>query len=108
MYEKIEQILGRPLGGGEVQKLNQLVSKYSEEEIINAYDYCEVKKINYIATYLENHKETKPSWFEKEIKDEKVSKQELIDFIKDWKAFFIDEEEWKKWAQQQMDDWNNS
>lgn len=108
MFEKIEEILGRPLGGGEVQKLNQLVSKYSEEEIINAYDYCEVKKVNYISAYLENHKEDKPEWFDKEIKDEKVEYKVLIQFIKDWKSFFVNEEEWKKWANKQIEEWKQS
>lgn len=98
MFDKLQKILVRPLNGFETQKILNWINekKYTEEEIISAYEYCESKHINYIAKYLETNKQQKPYWYDKKITDEPLKPDELLKYQKEMKEFYDSEEEWKQ------------
>ena len=94
MFDRLQEILVRPINGYEAEKLMKWVDNkiYTEEEIINAYEYCQVKTINYISKYLENNKsKLKPSWLDKEIKYEELSQKELLEMQNLMKEFNTDD-----------------
>lgn len=107
MFDKIQRLIGRPLNGLETNKILVWLEekKYTIEEIVSAYECCQSSNINYIRKYLDdtkNHKIQSPKWLGKEINEEPMSKKELVKIIKDWKIFFDNEEEWKKWGIEQL------
>ena len=101
MFDKLQEILVRPISGYEVQKIMNWINDkiYTEEEILNAYEYCEIKTINYIAKYLESKKSIKPSWYNKKIEDKPLSEKEIIEYQKIMKEFYSSDEEFKKKTQ---------
>lgn len=98
MFDKLQEILGRTLNGFETNKLMNWLkeNKYTEEEILNAYEYCESKHINYISKYLENNKKDVPDWYNKQINDEPLEPKELIEFQKLMREFYDTDEEWEQ------------
>ena len=98
MFEKLQQIVGRAISGYEAQKIMNWVNNgiYTEQQILDAYDYCQVKTLNYIAKYLENQKPSiKPKWFDKQIEKEQTSADEILELQKIMKEFYNNDEEWQ-------------
>jgi len=93
MFDKLQEILKRTINGYEAEKLMKWIDNkiYTEEEIINAYEYCQVKTINYISKYLENNKTNiKPNWLDKEIVYEELTPKELLEMKNLMKEFYQD------------------
>lgn len=84
MYEFIEEKLGRTLSPFEYETIESWLDKYTEEEIKRAVEIAytnNARNINYIRSVLFTKRaEIKPSWLDKEIKNEPMAKEEL----KEW------------------------
>ena len=92
MYEFIEEKLGRTLSPFEYETIESWKEKYTEEEIKKAVEIAytnNARNINYIRSVLLSKKEDiKPSWLDKEIKNEPMAKEELEEWnelLKDFK-----------------------
>ena len=84
MYEFIEEKLGRTLSPFEYETIESWLEKYTEEEIKKAVEIAytnNARTLNYIKTVLFSKKpEAIPKWFNKDIKSEKMTKQEEQEF----------------------------
>lgn len=84
MYEFIEEKMGRTLSPFEYITIDEWTKQYSEEEIKHAFEIANVnnaRTLNYAKTVLFSKKpQIVPSWFNKDIKSEKMTKQEEQEF----------------------------
>ena len=92
MFDKLQQIIApNTLSSFEYMKLEELLEKYSEEEILNAYTNVGYKPIAYITKMLSKKINT-TSWLKQEIKNEPIDKEteevfnDFQDFIKDFRG----------------------
>lgn len=98
MFDKLQVIVGRAINGFEVQKIMKWVNNgvYTEQQILDAYEYCQVKTINYVSKYLENHKQDKPEWFDKHVEKEELTVSEQIMMLEELKEFYDNKDEWEQ------------
>ena len=98
MFDKLQQIVGRAINGFEAQKIMNWVNDgiYTEQQILDAYKYCQVKTLNYVSKYLENHKQDKPEWFDKHIEKEELAVSEQIKMLEELKEFYDNKDEWEQ------------
>lgn len=88
MYREIEQILVRTLSPFEYERLEDLKTRYSEKQIIDAYKRYGDKPINYISKVVGNMKQT-PDWLNREIVNEPIDDETKKDF-EDFNNFLED------------------
>ena len=88
----VEEAFARTLNPIEYETIESWLDKYTEEEIKKAIDIAYInnaRTLNYIKTVLFSKKpQTVPSWFNKDIKSEKMTKheeQEFEDLLKEYK-----------------------
>ena len=85
MYEFIEEKLGRTITPFEYETIESWLDKYTEEEIKKAVEIAytnNARNINYIRSILlsKNKTDIKPSWLDKEIKNEPMTEAESKEF----------------------------
>lgn len=80
MYKEIENILVRTLSPYEYEKLEELKTKYTEQQIIYAYKNSNVKNINYIIKVLQSKKPI-PEWLHREIINEPLDEETIKEGI---------------------------
>jgi len=84
MYEFIEEKLGRTLSPYEYILIDEWTKTYTEEEIKRAFEIASInnaRTINYVKSVLFSKKpETTPNWFNKEIKNGTMTKEEIDEF----------------------------
>lgn len=106
MYKYIESKFGRTLSSLDYQKINDLLEKYSEDEIKKAVDIAynnNSKNINYIITTLANMPQIElPKWFDGNIPKEKMDMKEFLEVVIDHRQFFNEYEEYKQWVVKQV------
>lgn len=88
MYEDIERIIVRTLSPFEYERLEDLKTKYSEQQIIAAYKQYGDKPINYISKVIGNIKQT-PDWLNREITNEPIDNETKKDF-EEFRSFLED------------------
>lgn len=88
MYKEIENILVRTLSPYEYEKLEELKTTYTEDQIIYAYKNSNVRNINYITKVLQSKKPT-PDWLHKEIINEPLDEETIQEGI-EFKKFIED------------------
>lgn len=91
MYEFIEEKLGRTLSSYEYILIDEWTKIYTEEEIKKAFEIASInnaRTLNYVKSVLFSKKpETTPNWFDKEIKNEPMTKEELEEWNELMKEF---------------------
>lgn len=91
MYEFIEEKLGRTLSPYEYILIDEWAKTYTEDEIKKAFETASInnaRTINYVKSVLFSKKpQTTPSWFNKEIKNEPMTQEELKEWNEIMKEF---------------------
>lgn len=97
MYEEIEKIIVRTLSPFEYERLEELKTRFSENQIISAYKQYGDKPINYISKVVNTFKQT-PEWLNREIVNEPLDDETKKDFeeFRDFLEVFRNEEFNKK------------
>ena len=79
MYDELQKILVRTISPFEYERLEDLKTRYSEKQIIDAYKRYGDKPINYISKVVGNMKQT-PDWLDHEIINEPIDEKTEKEF----------------------------